>query len=331
MNVKIKHLCKKLKEGNNNKYGQSYVPNPYIDFITFAEWMTKNGKRNRSIELNLKTIHKFDAEINEKNISTWMNHIRMKKQDAEAIQRMNYTVWNALTMYLEAIDKKEYISLLPVTKKVTKPASDAVNKDITSADWDIIVDGCKDEMIHDAMLVMRNIGLRVGEIIYMKKKWFQTKKDSTGINRVMMTIPKNISKNRKTDEVPIDEKTYNIIEKWLKGIIGDDYVFATKILDTKDDEKYKQKQLTYNDFFKVYRKIEKESDIKHIYSHKIRHAFCHDMERKKLILSELQVLMRHSSPVTTGRYIQQDKEATHQKFFEIRGDKVIKKKKQSRD
>lgn len=300
MENRIKELCARLRSGNHNKRGVSFVPNPHIDFETFAEFLTRQARKPRTIELILKSIHKFQAEINKDNIQTWRNHIQIKKNKSAAIKRLNYSVYLAMREYLEAIERKDLLAMLPDTKKVDKPYSQPHYKNVDSIDWRIFLTSCNvdEEAVRDSTITMRNIGLRVGEVTHMKVSWIFTKE-----KHMAMKIPKQYAKSGKDEELPIDSETYTLLQKWTTDKEKDDYVF---LIDGRP--------LTGNDFLRVYRRIEKEQHLTHFHPHKMRHTFIHDLESKGFLLSEIQLLARHADISTTGRYTTQDQKKVWEKF-----------------
>lgn len=309
---KIDKLCIKLKEGSPVGRGLRYEPNSYIDFPLFATHLTDKGKRPATIIDYLKWIHKFNVPVNEKNIEDYDKHITKPKENpaSNTIKRMNYLVYISMREYLKAIEKKDLLKLLPITHDVPKVKSKPKSKSYSNADWELLMTFLDDDTVKDAMVLMRELGLRVGEIINMRKDWI-IEHEIKSVTRPFVAIPANVSKSREYEEVPIDEKSLETIKKYMQ----DKKKFG--LLFTSNNPSRLGNKMNYNDFANAFAKVNRKHKTK-AFSHKSRHQYAHDCERLGFLTSKIQTLMRHSDISTTGRYLQKDEADVYDEFFKAK-------------
>lgn len=309
-----KELCRKLREGHQGKRGQPIDPNPHIDYEALVKYLLDEGRREQTIKDYLLWIHKFQADVNEENLKDWRSHVFVRNESSqEAKIRLNYLVYNVLKKYLKAIDREGLLDVLPDTNQVPKVKTQPKFKGIGGKNpkeienrWKGLLDILENGVIRDTTILMRELGLRVGEVMNMRKNWIAERG-----NEKIIFIPKKYSKSRRDEEVPLDKKNYNILKKHIKNKKDNDLVF------TITDEKGKQRKLNYNDYVLAYDKVFENTRMK-IHPHLLRHQFAHDLERAGFLGSEIQLLMRHSDISTTGRYLQKEKKKVRKKFYKMK-------------
>ena len=133
------------------------------------------------------------------------------------------------------------------------------------------------------ILLMWRCGLRVSEVVTLKKKWIYF---DEGIIAVY-------GKGKKFRRVPVEKKTLELLKKYTEEIRGDDRIF----------------HITRFGVFKMVRKLGKRVGIervgeKGVHPHHFRHSFAIVMVKNGMPLPKLQTILGHSSLAATTFYLQ---------------------------
>ncbi len=310
----LMRLCDKLKNGSESERGQSYEPNPYIDFERYALFLRNKGFRFQTMKDYLGWLHKFQTEVNDDSLKSWESHIFIKKDSQEAKLRLNYLVFLSMRLYLQAINRGDLLNILPDIREVKEIKSQPHYKGVKEDDWRIMMERIDDPLIKDATIVLRDAGLRVGEVENMRVGWLKEYKEYH-----ILEIPGSVSKSRRDETAPISNKSYSILKPYLAGKKDTDYVFWVKYTTKRGKEKFRK--LCNNDFVLCYRKLLEVKDGEKIIAkieispHTLRHQYAHDLQAQGFLASQIRDLLRHADISTTNIYLQENKEQVYDKFF----------------
>jgi site-specific recombinase XerD len=132
-------------------------------------------------------------------------------------------------------------------------------------------------------------GFRVGEIINLKIK---------DIDSSLMIIRVTQGKGKKDRQVTLSQKTLDLLRTYLREYFTDfnpeQYLFKGQF-----KEYYSAKSI--QEFLNKYAKL--AGLKKHVYPHLIRHCYSSHQLESGMDIGKLQVLLGHSSPKTTQRYV----------------------------
>lgn len=309
-------LIESLTNGERHLHGRPYTPNPRHNYERLAEYLLKKGLRVRSVKEYLKSLHKFEADINPETLQNFQNFIRCSEKSETRI-RQNYFVFLALQNYLKATGKKDLLQYLPDKSEVKKPKTSIHDKSFPEEDLDRLLSVCSDNQLKMFMKLLYYSGLRVTESLLIQPSWFDFEKKKPA----EIIIPNTITKSRTQQTVLLSAKICKELQSYIKdkGFKDNDYLFEFI------EKKTKRKNYSLLDrerllVILLYRKLCKKANLmkyaKSLSSHCFRHSYAQNLRQQGFDLPEIQRLMRHSNVSTTMCYISPQNEQLKQKFAE---------------
>jgi integrase len=310
----------KLSRGYINRRGKRIEANPCHDYAAFIEYMKKKGMRTRTIKRELLYLHKFQAGMAKETLSNFAGHIAVsqekKNTTEESIKRRNYFVYVALKNYLKAIGKPDLAKHLPDTKEISKPSSSTKDRSITPQQFHEILGAVDNEDFRLFMKVLWDSGMRATEALLLRASWIDFRKSP-----VEITIPLEISKSREEGTAYLTNGTANDLRSFIEKKFGtSDYAKCNSIIFNFIGSESEKKSLEglVSEFWYVHKTLNfhcKQAGInKHISAHSLRHSFAHRLGRKGFMPAEIQRLMRHSSLLTTDRYLKTSQKQVGSKY-----------------
>jgi len=341
-------MCKKYTDGFDFKtyqlsksskakiFGKSIKANKHIKFLEFAEWLDSMGCRHQSIRKYISDIHHWDLPVNETALSNfkvnvvkldrnrrdyacynrkhWKPKFESKNQDAKArcFNRFQYNVLLVLRKYLEFMEKREWIDLLP--SKVNRPSKN-VKHGIMSIDEFAQFIGCvKDDQFNLFFRVIKTTGGRVSEILCMRKqkRWIprynpHEKMDIQTDKLFKITIPETYAKTEHQQRIYIDEP--DVIRDFIKWVNAKkDGVYIFNFIGHKGDKNYIEIQREMHLIRKETKRAIIEAKlpddkINEMTCHAWRRSLIHHTQEKFGNLAITQERARHSSATITSDYL----------------------------
>lgn len=153
-------------------------------------------------------------------------------------------------------------------------------------------------------LLLLDTGIRVNELVNVKITWLDQK-------QLTLTVPAEISKNRKARDIPVTRKVMKMLlelHEETKEYFGEtEYLFLTAYGDLMTADAFRRRLWKYA----------KKAGLKRATPHMFRHTFARDYLLNGGDVFTLQRILDHADIATTRRYVQMDTEhikAQHAKF-----------------
>jgi integrase/recombinase XerD len=150
--------------------------------------------------------------------------------------------------------------------------------------------GYRDKVI---MLLMLDTGMRINEVANVKTQNIDQK-------RMVITVPAEIAKNRKSRTIPISRKVMKMLLELhaenKQYFEESDYVFLTAYGEPIQPDTFGRRIYQYG----------KEAGLERATAHMFRHTFARDYLLNGGDLFTLQIILDHADISTTRRYIQMD-------------------------
>lgn len=150
-----------------------------------------------------------------------------------------------------------------------------------------------------------NTGLRIGDILKLKVK------DVQG-----WSIHIREGKTKKPKEVRMPPELKKAVRKYVEGKPKNDWLFPSRVKDRKTG---KTKPITSGMAYIILQDVAEEFGLERIGCHSMRKSYGYHFYKKHKDLAALQLVLNHSHPNVTLRYIgiTQDKINNYQSNFRI--------------
>jgi site-specific recombinase XerD len=251
----------------------------------------------------LKTTRLFVTKLNRKHITRWFRYRTDLGKSAatrrkEIIALRHYLYW----LYEQGIidtNPEEFIrktDLPKLPKYLPRPLGPQIDLQLQERLQ------CSKNPLHQAILLTRKAGLRIGELIDLEFDCIRTDFQ----DRQFLKVPLGKMKNERL--VPLDDATVKLVEKLRKrGNKPRQYLMVNA-----DGEKTKYTQYTY-----ALGTICKGLDIPdRMTLHRLRHTFATSLLNAGMSLPSLMKLLGHRDWRMTLRYAEITQEAVGREYFE---------------
>lgn len=150
--------------------------------------------------------------------------------------------------------------------------------------------GFRDKII---MLLMLDTGIRINEVCNIKIQHLDR-------NRLTLTIPAEVAKNRKSRTLPVSRKVMKMMVELHEGnkeyFDEQEHVFLTAYGEPMIPDTFRRRLWKYAE----------EAGVERATPHMFRHTFARDYLLNGGDLFTLQIILDHADISTTRRYIQMD-------------------------
>lgn len=160
----------------------------------------------------------------------------------------------------------------------------------THTEIESILKNIKKAILHLMIRLMYEDGLRISEVINLKKSSFDM------VNRRV----RGMGKGNKEFSIRLQEPTYKLFQKYLENFDNDQYVFRWPDI-------YHQRQKALYELKKYISVILPHKQSKEIFCHAFRHSCGTHLREQGFDLREIQTYLRHEQLETVALYTAVDK------------------------
>lgn len=224
-------------------------------------FLREKGLKNSSLNSYIRVIYLIDVYEREHN------------KDLNLLKNINYFAKDETNPTFLSIQEIE--AILAVKKDYSKNPWSSYKHDL-------------DRTYRDAIWFLAGSGCRFDEMAQAKMSWLQL-----GISEGLLTLPKEITKTKKSRIVPLPPLLVDELKDFLQDKKPTDLVFTTSA----------GKKLTEQSFNPELRKRGELAGInKRLHAHAFRHSYIREHRRHGTDILTLATLVGHNDPKTTLGY-----------------------------
>ena len=230
-------------------------------------YLREKGLKNSSLNSYIRVLYLIDLYEREHNA------------DLNLLKNINYFPKEETSPTFLSIQEIE--AILEVKKDYSKNPFNSYKHDI-------------DRTYRDVIWFLAGTGCRYDEMAQARVSWLQL-----GISEGLLTLPKEITKTKKSRIVPLPPLLVDELKDFIKGKKPTDLVFTTSTGQ-------KIKEQSFNP--ELRRRGELAGINKRLHAHAFRHSYIREHRRHGTDILTLALLVGHSDPKTTLGYDKFDTE-----------------------
>jgi integrase len=246
-----------------------------MNLQTFRDWLLVNGASQASADTHVVKVASYFSQYRE---------LTQDNLNAYLASKLNVWEGSSFNLFINAINHyKKFLKLeieVPSYHKTNKRVKDYLTEsDLNDvyAKMPLIFD--EPEKPQAIFTLLFELGLRPKEILQLKREHFDFE------NKILLITKTKVYRDR---QLPLSNELCDILP----------------IIFHKEEEGENAFNLTRDSLRYIFRRINDVMPMKKkLYPYLMRHSYAHNLISKGIKLTSLQVLMGHSSPLTTLNYL----------------------------
>ena len=273
-------MTEAMKKYEKHLEFRNLSPNTINGYMKELEYLRRHLEERRNSNI-------YVDEIELENIEDF---ISSKKDTGVVISSINRFI-SVIKGFYNYIESRDIVDNNPTRKLETYRDINKPKRDVlTEKEIDLLIDNIEDEIVKYVVFTIANAGLRISELTNLKLQNVDME------NRIIYVIGGKGGKNR---VIPINDKLYKLLDRYLKEIrpdVDSDYFFAKKKTGRLS------RQWTNAKIKEAVKSIGWNKDIT---SHNLRHSFATNLIVNDVNIVSVQKLLGHSDLRTTSIYLHQ--------------------------